>query len=558
METIKLLFFDDEKLLYELVWKDFYFRWKQAYPQIVINHQPEKDYFHNYRDAREIISSSINEYHIFFVDLLVPSDSQSSVDKKLSLGIDLIELARINQQCVIVAVTATAPHFYPLLKESAYKAGADLVVVRSEFDETARFRQLCNEIHEKCVEKNIIRDEVPLAKEPNPKLDYIISQIGENNIRVLYKKTLPSVMKVTKIEANYLAPGLSGAFVLKMRAFEEGQPTATHLLKINQDADMLKKEISNRPLLGRYKKLFINYLQNSDNLGALPKADRWFAISAVFENNSLTLRDWLNKSQDSNSIEEVLKTLLYSEREGLAIGYSELTSQCCVISEGLNLTPSRRVRIIMSLEELKEIWAHPDLGNDLEADKEYERINNFLLKRDEFWNETVFSFAPCHGDFHTRNILVDIAGPPKPTIIDTAEFGSYHWSTDYVRLIVDLILTSFDFGVDSFLWKNLPEWNAISKSIINSQKITAPSKDNKSVIITINWLIENQKKIFTFMKSREDLKQLQWELQLSLAIEYLRGAYRTDLSTPKRILALQSGYISLIEASNSLKTKNKN
>ena len=554
---MKLLFFDDEKKLYEIVWDDFQFCWRQAYSQIIIEHKEDKDYFYNYRTVREKINSSISEYHIFFVDLLVPSGNQGDSDKKLAPGLELIELARKNQQCVIVAITATASQQYPLLKEDAYKAGADLVVVRGEFDRgIIRYRELCNEVHEKCVEKNIVKDEIPLAKDLNPKLDYIISQIGENNIRALYKKSLPSTVKMTKMEVNYLAPGLSGAFVLKMRAFEEGQPTATHLLKINRDVDMLKKEINNRPLLGRYKKLFINYLQNSDNLDTLPRADKWFAISAVFENNSLTLRDWLDESQDSNSIEEVLKTMFYSEREGLAVGYSELTSHYCVISKGLNLTPSRRVRIIMSLEELKEIWAHPDLGNDPEANNEYERINNFLLKRDEFWNETEFFFVQCHGDFHTRNILVDIAGFPKPTIIDTAEFSSYHWSTDYVRLIVDLILTSFDFGVDSFLWKNLPKWNSISKSIINSQKINDQSKDNESVITTINWLIENYREIFSFIKSEEDAKRFQWELQLSLAIEFLRGAYRTDLSTPKRILALQSGYNSLIEASNSFKVKN--
>jgi hypothetical protein len=553
MEWIKLLFFDDEKKLYDLVWKDFYFCWKQAYSQITIEHHSDKDYFDNYRDVREVITFSINQYHIFFVDLLVPSDSG---DKKLAPGIDLIELARANKQCVIVAITATASQHYPLLKEDAYRAGADLVVVRSEFDRgLIRYRELCDQVHEQCVEKNIIKDEIPLDREPNPKLDYIISQIGENNIRTLYKKALSGAVKMTKMKANYLAPGLSGAFVLKMQAFEEGQPTATHLLKINTDVDMLKKEIINRPLLGRYKKLFINYLQNINDLHKLPRADKWFAISAVFENDSLTLRDWLNENQDQNSIEEVLKNIFYPEREGLAIGYTELTPVRRVTSEGLNLTDSRRVKIIMALEELKEIWSHPELGNDSEASDRYERINSFLLKRDEFWNETDFSFAPCHGDFHTRNILVDIAGFPKPTIIDTAEFGSYHWSTDYVRLIVDLILTSFDFGVDSYSWKNLTEWNSISKSIINAQKLNITSEDNKSVIITINWLLENYRNIFTFIKSDTDSKQFQWELQLSLAVEFLRGAYRTDLSVPKRILSLQSGYISLIEASTSFKAK---
>jgi hypothetical protein len=563
VNTMKLLFFDDEKHLYSSVWKDFSFCWTRTYPQIVIEHQPGKDYFYDYRAVRDVISSSINQYQIFFVDLLVPSDEQNSVESKIASGLDLIELAKQNPNCVIVAITSTAIKKYPKLKEDAFEAGADLVIVRTEFDKgMTRYRELCSEIYEKCVDKNIVEDEIPLEKEDNPKLDFIISQIGENNsqkgennIRSLYKKALPGVTNMSKMKIEYLAPGLSGAFVLKMCAFEEGQPTATHLLKINQDVEMLKREIDNRPLLGRYKGLFINYLQTKDNLAHLPKAGRWFAICAVFENDSLTLRDWLNEPRDVNEISEVLKTIFYREREGLAVGYSELIPRRSIIGKGLNLTASRLPRIIMSLEELKEIWSHPQLGNDLQTKNKYDEIENFLLKKGEFWGEADLSFAPCHGDFHTRNILIDIAGFPKPTIIDTAEFGSYHWSTDYVRLIVDLILTSYDFGVESQLWKHLPKWISISEAIINSQVINDPNKDNESVRFAINWLIENFSQIFFFINSEDDFKQLQWELQLSLAVEFLRAAYRTDLSTPKRVLALQSGYFALIEASRSFKFK---
>ncbi len=551
---MKLLFFDDELNSYNSIWKDFSVYWKMEFPNIKIEHNKDKDYFDDFRLARDAINESVNQYQIFFVDLLVPSDSQNSTGKKLTPGLDLIELAKQNSDCIIVAITFTSIETHPNLQKQASEKGADFVVVKSEFDEPTRYRELCREIYEKAIEKNIIIDEIPLEKEDNPKLDYIISQIGENNIRSLYKKSLANV-NISKMEANYLAPGLSGAFVLKMRVFEEGQPPATHLLKINQDVDMVKREIINRPLSGRYKSLFINYLQSKDNLNSLPKAGKWFAICAVFENNSLTLRDWLIEPRDSNEISEVLKTIFYREREGLAVGYSELISRLSTIGEGLNLTPSRLPRIIMSLEELKEIWFHPELGNDPVANDKYNKIENFLLKRDEFWGQNNLSYAPCHGDFHTRNILVDIAGPPKPTIIDTAEFGSYHWSTDYVRLIVDLILTSFDFGVDSQLWKNLPNWISISKSIINSEKINQKNSDNKSVRFAINWLIENFNQIFDFIKSEEDFKQIEWELQLSLAVEFLRGAYRTDLSTPKRVLALQSGHFALENANDSFKLR---
>ncbi len=555
MKTIKLLFFDDERNFYDPVWKDFSYCWGKAYPRIIIEHRTDKDYFDDYRVARDFIDSSINQYQVFFADLLVPADARGGNDDKLALGLELIESARKNPNCIIVAITATAVKKYPLLKETAYQKGADIVVIRSEFNELSRSRELCREIYEKCLEKNIVEDEIPLEKEDNPKLNYIISQIGENNIRSLYKKTLHNAANLTKIGVDYIAPGLSGAYVLKMRAFEEGQAIATHLLKINRDIEMLKKEINNRPLLGRYKKLFINYLQNKESLEKLPESGKWFAISAVFENNSLTLRDWLRSPQKPNTVSEILKTLFYSDREGLAVGYSELLTRRKIISEALNLTSSRLARVLMSLEELDEIWSHPELGSDNKSAEKYNRIENFLLKKDEFWSEAEFSFAPCHADFHTRNILIDVAGAPKPTIIDTAEFGSYHWSTDYVRLIVDLILTSFDFGVDSYLWKNLPKWILTGESIINSQKIDERSRDNQSVRTAINWLIENYKQIFVFIRSQEDSKQFQWELQLSLAVEFLRGAYRSDISTPKRVLALHLGYFSLTKASDSFKSR---
>jgi hypothetical protein len=178
-------------------------------------------------------------------------------------------------------------------------------------------------------------------------------------------------------------------------------------------------------------------------------------------------------------------------------------------------------------------------------------LENFLLSDGIFSHERMLNYCPCHGDFHSRNILIGNIATYHPTIIDTAEFGEYHWSTDFVRLIVDFVLSSLHFGVDSYLWGNLQQWLNVSEAIVEQTGLPDEFMPNNAVISAINWMSRNIKEIFDFIESDAVLQQNMWELQLSMTIEFLRGAYRTDITTPKRLLALQSAFVALQAAEKS-------
>lgn len=548
MAELKVLFFDDQEELYHSVWKDLTYSWDEIYPQIALDHV----YYQDFRKARDVIKANAAGFNVFIFDLLV-SSSDEGEHKKTTDGLELIKLARSHLNCVVIALSATSPNFHPNLQSDAMIAGADIFVIRGQLKQPANkgYLDLCHKLFEKCVENDLISDPVSLVCSANPKLDYIIAQIGKPNVNSLYQQVLREP-KLQKIEVYYLSPGVSGAFVLQVNAHVEGRPVAAHLLKINWDRELLRKEIANLPLVGGYNtKLFAQYLPLRNPSGDLPESNGWYAIGAAFERDTTTLRDWLNTNPEESRIPEILSALFSAAKGGLGKGYNEMQPRTAPVLTSMNLTPSRKARIIMALEELKEVGAHADLGNDPRWAEKSDELENFLLLDGVFSHERILNYCPCHGDFHSRNILIGNTAAYHPTIIDTAEFGEYHWSTDFVRLIVDFVLSSYHFGVDSYLWGNLEHSLNISKAIVELTGFPDESIPNNAVISAINWMLQNIKEIFDFIESDAVLQRNIWELQLSLAIEFLRGAYRTDIPTPKRLLALQSAYVALQAAERS-------
>lgn len=553
MNSLRVLFFDDNQEDYESVWKRFSFYWKQYYDSIELIHNPEIDYMNKTEEVFDILASDKFNYQLCLVDLLAPSTFSSG---KENIGESVIKEIRKKSNCIIVAISIGNNIEFPELeKETVKEEGADYFVPRQYLKKEEKYKLIYDFIIEKCLERNIIKDSIKLDHNQEPKINYIISEIGENNIKSLYKQVLPRGIEIEGIKANYLTPGLSGAYVLQMNVDEKNKGTASHLLKINRDKKILLREINNRPILGRYSpKLFINYLQIDED--KCPYSDNWYAIGAEFASNTSTLRDWLNFNTNQSDVSFVLENVFFNE--GMSIGYSNPRLVASTIPTDLNLSESRIARILISLEELKEVCLHKELGKDSNWEVKSDKLRDFLINKNVFnIDKNLFPnelfICQCHGDFHARNILVNKNGKPFPTIIDTAEFGPFHWATDYVRLTIDFLLSSFDFGVSSHLWDRLPKWLTISKSFIELKEITYPQISRNSLLIAINWMTRNLGKLFPFVSTERSLQEYKWELQLSMAIEFLRGAYRVDITVPKRVLALQSAYFALEEAENSFK-----
>jgi hypothetical protein len=374
MAELNVLFFDDQKALYQSVWRDLAYSWGEIFPQVTLHHK----YFQDFRGARDVIKANANGFNIFIFDILV-SSSDEGEHKKTTEGLELIKLAKNNSNCVVIALSATSPNYYPNLQVDALTAGADIFVIRGQLKQPANkgYIDLCHKLFEKCIENDLISDPVSLEYSANPKLDYIIAQIGKPNVSSLYQQVLREP-KLQKIEVNYLSPGFSGAFVLQVNAHVEGRPVSAHLLKINRDKDLLRKEITNLPLVGGYNtKLFAQYLPLKDPSGDLPESNGWYAIGAAFERDTTTLRDWLNTNPEESRIPEILSALFFPSMSGLGKGYNEISVKTAQIPTSMNLTPSRKARIIIALEELREVGTHADLGNDSrwpEKSKRFEMV----------------------------------------------------------------------------------------------------------------------------------------------------------------------------------------
>lgn len=563
MGNIRVLFLDNDKNMFEIFWDNIESNWRDLYEDTL-----ECDFVQTTKEARSRLEMPSETYQIFIADMLFPPllNPNAEAESHEPLGIEAIKVARKKEKLLIVAISIGSSQGYPNLKDEAIEAGAHIFKYRSELTKRPEraFPDFCEEVHEQLLREGIIPDSVQLEHKRDPQVDYVIAEVGEKTLKSLYKQVLRGKILPETIRATYLTPGLSGAFVLKMEADQENKPVLRHLLKVARDREILSKEIKNYPGAGVYSStLLVRYVDMDES--KIAQVNNWNAIAAVFEEDAKSLRDWLLLSSNTDKVSSVMSSLFLDG--GLSRGYEtwdRSIQQCAIVS--LSPNGSRRARILTALTNYKNLILHPELGQDPRWKAKDAALTQFLkLKRvkDVSVEEDVESCYRClsHGDLHSRNVLVTKGGTPKALIIDTAEFSTYHWATDYARLLVDLLVTIFDYGIRSYQWANIQYWMSLSQAVIGREALPAPrgikptvsGESNEAVREAIKWLIENLPAVCPAVTSDEDMKRRRWELELCLAVEFMRSAYRVDLTDPKRIFALRSSYSAVSAAESSFK-----
>jgi hypothetical protein len=451
-------------------------------------------------------------------------------------GLDVLRAASRAGGSVVVALTQGDTVYNPDLERDAKQAGARVYRLHAQLNGDGNWERFCEEIYSALLEMGLIADQMKLKLEDSdPRLEHAVSEVGERNLKRLYEDLFSKAERPAEVTVSYVAPGLSGAIVLHCEGRRPGDIKQNHLFKANKNSNALMREVQNRPSGGYRGGLFIEYLPLTPN-GLKPRGE-WHAIGAVFERGAKTLREWLSVKRSGKVVRDMMHSLFLDD--GLARGYSQDLDGNIRVTEALRLTLSRRARGLVSMKELGIIAAEVLGTNWTEVAGKVtvfiKKGNVGSLDHDEI--QGMARVVRCHRDLHAANVLVRASRVPGVVIIDTAEVGNAHWATDYARLAVDLLMAAFQ-GPDAYKFDSLEEWMILCRSVIRRDLSIMPDLLGMGSVTALRWMVESYLDVFEFLRSRSDHSQ--WEWAYALAGEFVRAAYRLELTAPKRILGLMA------------------
>jgi len=549
MRDVKCLYLEDDKEAFDRNSRSLRVWWKK-----VLRGHIEFEHVDTIDGAIDKLETPEGTYDVFISDILFPPVyTPDEKDKsKHDPRFDAIQAASKKEKLLVVGLSiGKEPHYR--FAEQATNAGANLFHYAGEvFPAAGRF---CQEVYDLLVQKGIVEDATPLEfDKDDPRVSYIVNEIGEAKLKALYKQVLPGDAPVERMTATYLAPGMSGAFVVRMEAEMTRLPAVTHLVKVSTNKKRLADEVAKCPTGGPYAaRLTVNYHKE------VAAVEEWYGIGAVFEKGTVPFKEWLLTERTDAEIAGVLQ-LLFMEgglREGYGRDIGDPENPMRAV-EALWPSLSRQARIMEAIDQLGDAAAAASLGGLGDWEAISRTLRDYLTaqqvgKRSPGSTPRKSFLCKCHGDLHTRNIVVTTGGPAVPTIVDWPEFDTYHWATDYARLLADLLLAAYDTGVRSYEWGHLAEWRDIASKAVGLEEL--PVTDichDKSTIRAANWMIKNLSLVCPAVQEHSALASRLWEFQLAISVELMRGAYRVDLTGPKRVFGLAGAYDAMKAAEASL------
>jgi hypothetical protein len=347
----------------------------------------------------------------------------------------------------------------------------------------------------------------------------IVERVGKGRLSVLLQRLNKS--QPEKIVMKYVAPGFSGAAVLRAdMTLKSGAKQV--LLKIARDRDKLDRERLRRDDTALFPPgTFIP----ADPIAPV-ESGGWFAIQAGFSVDAQTLLESVTSGTIVGSVLGSLTDTLSRVKKNT----TTRVDQPVLVAYEAILPLSRRARAENAAVELvrlaEKYAAHPVYDAALEL------IRHGLQLPDVAGERIQPSTFRClsHGDLHARNILVD--SRDVPLLIDASEIGHLPWPADLARLLVDLFLSGWSFGVESHDWAALNDWHTSFVRLMKEQDFVVGDA-NKVVAHVVKTLRAAVFQIHSDIDSRRA-----WEFWLAVALELIRSTYRIDLPAPKRVLAL--------------------
>jgi Phosphotransferase enzyme family len=545
MSNINWIYFDDSAGALERYGKWITDAWLDLDLGIDFKIEPIDDF----DKAKEMIREESTYWHILISDII-------EQEKKEASGLHLIESARTkNPRMAIIGLSIAAEY-----REKAKRKGADDFILKSDLTDEIGMQQLgarlSGILKEKYQELFVLRSTLHYDDD-NFALSAIIETIGDENVKDLAQQF--SKRKIDAINVFYVSPGLSGAYVLHLKCSltqidAKEKKIINVLLKASKDKLQLAKEVEQYEFAKHLSHdIFVPIREKK-----IASCRAWHAIAYDFREQSLTFLDWILQKDrlQAKDIKRTLDMLFLSP--GLQDDYKDMKEMLDVRPNvalySKLMTKWRRAFMIYALKEFVPIIKKNESleGFDEKQVETFIRSARILELDENTIPKGTFECRRVHGDLHSRNVLVDRHGSPK--LIDPANIDECHWAADLARLMVDLFISGYDSGVESYLWNNLVNWKDTCVSIINFD-LGVPRKINSynsRILAAIGTLIGYLPRIFNGI-----WQDRIWEFQLALAIEFLRASYRQEVSVPKRVLGLVAGCYALQITYDTFKTNNK-
>lgn len=477
-EAIQVLYLDDDVESFCAISRPVASEWKALCadgPELVFTQLVDPT------QAMDTLRQSDAAFPLLIADLLFPPMGRPDAPTEEHEPYRVLDVIReaANGKRVIVGISRGKNDRFKTLHEDVIKAGADIFRYVIQLGDLGGMFRFCSEIREKLLAKGIVQDGKPLCYDRNdPRIVHLVEETEAARLKALYRKCLPDELRVDDVSVSYVAPGMSGAYVLKIDASTTERGRLTHLLKVSRNKTRLENEIENFPRIGPpyASRLLVDYLAK-DKSDVVNDGD-WHAIAARFESSAIALKKWLAaKNVAVSRVDDVL-SLIFLE-DGLRIGYAteiDTSGDPEPVTTVLLPNASRRSRIVLAMEELGEAIKSQRLGKERNWPTHVAVLRRFLKEQrvgDLGASEISETCQKCfvHGDLHTRNILISQPDPPVPVIIDWSDCGPGHWASDVARFLVDLLVCVYDGGVNSFLWEKLHLWRELAECMTKRQQL---------------------------------------------------------------------------------------
>lgn len=390
------------------------------------------------------------------------------------------------------------------------------------------------------------------------KLRAEVDTVGEGNLAGFIWMILPELTP-TEFTPHYVTPGHSGASVIRVDVKTIDQmDEQILLLKISPDGKKLKEELENGDSSHRSAPLPDIYARYR----SMPEPKRlgdWYAIAIDFMVGARTLHDWLvappeDEETPGSTADEVqglpspqkvrdfvrtlflhhLKPSDYNRRrlEPDMSPYDRLEledRQCSRILVAISdlEQPLRRLRPAVGIERAVRL-----LEEDLVGSRSLRALKEGV------------SICYCHGDLHSRNIMLNRAQEPR--LIDAAKRGRHHWATDVARLCADLWVNAWDRDEAHFwgresepFFGNVDRWRDEFLAWLTTSEPRAAAYEGVHPVMAALLSLRE-----ILCPTRRDGASLfedrfnEWEFRLALLMELLLHCSYEGVPAPKRCMSL--------------------